>query len=150
MKLNLFGKTTIATVVTPYASHMGGIQQLRGSNFTQFWPHTPLLLIFLKQMFLKESFPKQMFPKEFYPILIEMGSDFNFTVASWFLGNVLLKPISTHSAPPTPLVWKKRTYIILSTLCHMPPPPLFVQVVIECHILGQDWVGKRYQSFLSC
>ena len=28
-----------------------------------------------------------------------MSSDFNFTVASWFLGNVCVKPISTHSAP---------------------------------------------------
>ena len=27
-----------------------------------------------------------------------MSSDFNFTVASWFLGNVHVKPISTHSA----------------------------------------------------
>ena len=31
---------------------------------------------------------------------MEMSSDFNFTVASWFLGNVHVKPISTHSAPP--------------------------------------------------
>ena len=29
-----------------------------------------------------------------------MSSVFNFTVASWFLGNVRVKPISTHSAPP--------------------------------------------------
>ena len=28
-----------------------------------------------------------------------MSSDFNFTVASWFLGKVHIKPISTHSAP---------------------------------------------------
>ena len=34
--------------------------------------------------------------------LIEMSSDFNFTVASWFLGNVHVKPISTHSATPPP------------------------------------------------
>ena len=26
-----------------------------------------------------------------------MSLDFNFTVASWFLGNVHVKPISTHS-----------------------------------------------------
>ena len=26
-----------------------------------------------------------------------MSSDFNFTVASWFLGNIHVKPISTHS-----------------------------------------------------
>ena len=26
-----------------------------------------------------------------------MSSDFNFTVASWYLGNVHVKPISTHS-----------------------------------------------------
>ena len=33
-----------------------------------------------------------------------MSSDFNFNVASWFLGNVRVKPISTHSAPvATPL-----------------------------------------------
>ena len=33
-----------------------------------------------------------------------MSSDSNFTVASWFLGNVHVKPISTHSAsaPPGP------------------------------------------------
>ena len=30
-----------------------------------------------------------------------MSSDFNFNVASWFLGNVRVKPISTHSAPLT-------------------------------------------------
>ena len=29
-----------------------------------------------------------------------MSSDSNFTMASWFLGNVHVKPISTHSAPP--------------------------------------------------
>ena len=28
-----------------------------------------------------------------------MSSDFNLTVASWFLGNVHVKPISTHSVP---------------------------------------------------
>ena len=28
--------------------------------------------------------------------MIEIGSDFNCTVASRFLGNVLVKPISTH------------------------------------------------------
>ena len=32
--------------------------------------------------------------------MIEISSDFNFTLASWFLGNVHVKPISTHSAPP--------------------------------------------------
>ena len=34
--------------------------------------------------------------------MIEMNSDFNFTVASRFLGNVHVKSISTHSAPPPP------------------------------------------------
>ena len=35
---------------------------------------------------------------------MEISSDFNFTLASWFLGNVHVKPISTHSAPaPHPL-----------------------------------------------
>ena len=29
-----------------------------------------------------------------------MNSDFNFTVASQFLGNVHIKPISTYKAPP--------------------------------------------------
>ena len=29
-----------------------------------------------------------------------MSSDINFTVASWFLGNVRVKPHSKHSAPP--------------------------------------------------
>ena len=29
---------------------------------------------------------------------MEMSSDFNFTVASWFLWNVHVKHISTHSA----------------------------------------------------
>ena len=33
-----------------------------------------------------------------YQNLIEMSSDFNFAVASWFLRNVHVKPISTHSA----------------------------------------------------
>ena len=32
-----------------------------------------------------------------YQNLIEMSSDFNFTVASWFPGNVHIKPISTPS-----------------------------------------------------
>ena len=33
MKLNLFGKTTIATVVTPYASHIGhGIEWANAIN----------------------------------------------------------------------------------------------------------------------
>ena len=31
---------------------------------------------------------------------MEMSSDFNFTMTSWFLGNVHVKTISTHSAPP--------------------------------------------------
>ena len=31
-----------------------------------------------------------------------MSSNFDFTVASWFLGYVLVKPISTHSAPQPP------------------------------------------------
>ena len=31
-----------------------------------------------------------------------MSSDFNCTVASWFLGNVRVKPHSKHSAPPPP------------------------------------------------
>ena len=31
---------------------------------------------------------------------MEMSSDFNFTMTSWFLGNVHIKPISTHNAPP--------------------------------------------------
>ena len=39
--------------------------------------------------------------------LIEISSDFNFIVASWFLCDVQVKPIYTHSAPgpltPTPL-----------------------------------------------
>ena len=34
--------------------------------------------------------------------MIEISSDFNFTLASWFLGNVHIKPILTHSAPPSP------------------------------------------------
>ena len=33
-----------------------------------------------------------------------MSSDFNVTVASWFLRNVHLKAISTHSAPPPPKI----------------------------------------------
>ena len=34
-----------------------------------------------------------------YLNLIEMSSDFHFTVASWLLRNVHVKPISTLSAP---------------------------------------------------
>ena len=36
--------------------------------------------------------------------MIEISSDFNFILASWFLGNVHVKPNSTHSGPlPAPL-----------------------------------------------
>jgi hypothetical protein len=39
-----------------------------------------------------------------------MSSDFNFTRASYFLGNVQVKSISTHSAPPLDFQTLRRPY----------------------------------------
>ena len=46
-----------------------------------------------------------------------MSSDSNFTVASWFLGNVHIKPISTHSgSKKTPKTSLRNTSMFQSAL----------------------------------
>ena len=42
-----------------------------------------------------------------------MSSDFNFTVASWFLGNVHVKPISTHSEGGEVKKWQNSVHVVV-------------------------------------
>ena len=56
--------------------------------------------------------------------MIENSSKFNFTVAYWFLENVHVKPISTHSGSPRPFssFLLSKVYVVTCLLATRPPP----------------------------